>query len=243
MGKEIRQSCKQDGTPWRLLFIGNSATYVHELPQMLSYLAGEVGYKIEVERLTPGGYTLAQHADASTEHGQRVLEKIREGFDVVFLQDNGNCVSDDDFRNASRNACDTLVREIRKSGAEPWFYVRPPYGYEAFGRSPYEQCRAFDELFSPIAEQLEMNCAYVNRAFARAIESLPYDLWGKDHGHTSEHGAYLAVCVFFASLFGKTATQLPAYEVFVQDAARLQAVADSIALDGVIPWESRESGC
>ena len=227
---------KRDDSPLRLLFIGNSATYVHELPQMLSHLARELGYALEVERLTPGGYTLAQHADASGEHGQRVLEKIGEGFDVVFLQDNGNCVSDDTHREACRHACDLLIREIRKSGAEPWFYVRPPYGYETFGRDPIAQCRAFDELFSSIAERLNVRCAYVNRAFAKAIESLPFDLWGADHGHTSEHGAYLAVCVFFASLLGKTATQLSAYEVPEQDARMLQDVADRIVFDGVIPW-------
>ena len=232
MEQKNRSLCKQDGTPWRLLFIGNSATYVHELPQMLSHLAGEVGYKIEVERLTPGGYTLAQHADASTEHGQRVLEKIREGFDMVFLQDNGNCVSDEAHQNDCRQACDALIGEIRKSGAEPWFYVRPPYGYEAFDRDPIAQCRAFDELFSSIAERLDVGCAYVNRAFAKAIEGLPFDLWGRDHGHTSEHGAYLAVCVFFASLFGKSATQLSAYEIPEQDAALLQAVADGVVLKG-----------
>lgn len=233
------QPKKQDGTPWRLLFIGNSATYVHELPQMLAQLAGELGYRLEVERLTPGGYTLAQHADASTEHGQRVLEKIREGFDVVFLQDNGNCVSDDEHRNDCCRACDSLIREIRKSGAMPWFYVRPPYGYEAFGRDSIAQSRAFDELFSSIAERLDVNCAYVNRAFADAIARLPYDLWGKDHGHTSEHGAYLAVCVFFASLFGKTATELSPYEIPKADARSLQQIADRIALEGFVPWSDR----
>ena len=227
---------KKQGEPLRLLFIGNSATYVHELPQMLAQLAGEVGYKLEVERLTPGGYTLTQHADASTEHGLRVLEKLREGFDVVFLQDNGNCVADTDHRNDCIEACDTLIREIRRSGAIPWFYVRPPYGYEAFGRDPRAQSMAFDELFSSIAERLDVNCAYVNRAFAKADESLPFDLWGADHGHTSEHGAYLAVCVFFASLFAKTATQLSPYEIPKADAQFLQQVADQIVFEGLISW-------
>ena len=237
MMKRNERFPKQDGAPMRLLFIGNSATYVHELPQMLRQLAEKVGYEVEAERLTQGGYTLAQHADFSSEHGQRVLEKIREGFDVVFLQDNGNCVADDARRDACCRACDTLIGEIRKSGATPWFYVRPPYGYEAFGRASIAQSRAFDELFSALAKQLDVSCAYVNRAFAEAIESLPFDLWGKDHAHTSEYGAYLAVCVFFASLFGKSATVLSAYEIPEQDARLLQDVADRIVMDGVIPWE------
>lgn len=61
------------GRPLRLLFIGNSATYVHDLPQTLAHLATEAGYPIEATTIAKGGYELSQHANADTEHGMRVL--------------------------------------------------------------------------------------------------------------------------------------------------------------------------
>lgn len=222
----------------RLLFLGNSATYVHEIPQTLARLAAEVGCEIEIEQITPGGCTLAAHADGTTEHGQRVLREIARGYDLVILQDNGNCVSNEEKRAACVLACRVLAEAARESGARLCFYVRPPYGTEAFGRTPFEQCRAFDELFGELAAEHHACCAYVNRAFAYAMTHLPYDLWGDDHAHTSRYGAYLAICVFFATLFGRSATQLAPDGLPFEAATALQEVADRIALDGLIPWEN-----
>ena len=56
----------------RLLFIGNSATYVHDLPQTLCRLAADAGYCIEAKSIVKGGYELSQHADVNTLHGHAV---------------------------------------------------------------------------------------------------------------------------------------------------------------------------
>ena len=96
------------------------------------------------------------------------------------------------------------------------------------------RCLSFGEL----AAEHHARCVDVNRAVAYAMTHLPYDLWGDDHAHTSRYGAYLAVCTFYATLFGKTATELGiAYGLPAADAKALQEAADQIALQGVIPWE------
>ena len=86
--------------------------------------------------------------------------------------------------------------------------------------------------------EIKLFCGNSNRAFAEAMKSLPFDLWGADHGHTSDHGAYLAVCVFFATLFKQSAIKLDSNGLPDGDARALQAVADRIALDRAIPWET-----
>ena len=111
-----------DNKTTRLLFIGNSATYVHDVPETLAKLATEAGFPTEAVRITKGGYTLSQHADSSSDHGKEVLDLIKQGFDVVFLQDNGNCIADDEKRSASKNACKTLDAEIKKNGC-----TNPPH--------------------------------------------------------------------------------------------------------------------
>lgn len=224
----------------RLLFIGNSATYVHDLPKTLSCLAAECGYHIEVKSIVKGGYELAQHADIYTERGRMAYDAIAEGYDAVFLQDNGNCVTTEEKSIASRNACAALYRAITAAGSNAYIYVRPPYEYEHAGRTPLAQCVAFDALFGEIAAELGVLNAYVNRAFAYAMTRLDYDLWGPDHAHISEHGAYLAVCVFFATLFGCSATALGANGLPQKDVRALQQVADLIAIDGVIPWTAEK---
>ena len=88
--------------PRRILFIGNSATYVHDIPGTLRRLAGLAGYPIEVDSVVKRGYTLAQHADNDSEHGKKVLAAIEKGWDVVFLQDNGNCVTSPEKEESCR---------------------------------------------------------------------------------------------------------------------------------------------
>ena len=62
------------------------------------------------------------------------------------------------------------------------------------------------------------------------------DLWGPDNAHTSEYGAYLAVCVFFCTIFKVSSTALDAVGIAAEDAHNLQTIADKIALDGAMPW-------
>lgn len=210
----------------RILFIGNSATYVHDIPETLAHLATDAGFPTESVRVVKGGWCLSQHA----EEGSRALAEIEKGYDLVVLQDNGNCVSSDEKRSVCINACEVLSSKAIESGAKVAYYVRPPYGYEAFGRTPTQQCRAFDELFTEIAKKNSASCAYVNRAFAYAIESTDIGLWGDDNGHTSEAGAYLAVCVHFAAIYGRSATLLG--DNGIENAKVLQKIADKIVFGG-----------
>jgi len=220
----------------KLLFIGNSATYYHEIPQTLAKLSSDQGYNVTTMQLTPGGYMLSQHADEENEHGQKVYAEIAKGYDIVFLQDNGNCISSEEKRKGCNSACEKLAKAIKESGAKLYFYVRPPYKKLNCGFDALQQCALFDELFNELAAKYGAECVYVNRAFAYAIKNTELNLWAEDDGHTSVHGAYLAVCVFFAKLFGRSSACLAPSEISEEDARVLQNIADKISLNGVIPF-------
>ena len=222
----------------RILFIGNSATYVHDVPEMLAKLATEAGYPTESVRITLGGYTLKQHADAETEHGREVLKLIGQKFDYVFLQDNGNCVADYERREACKGACRILDTAIKNSGAKTRIYVRPPYGYEKYGLSPMAQCIEFDKLFSDIADEIGAVCSYVNRAFAYVAEGCSLNLYGPDNAHTSPEGAYLIICTIFASLYGVSSAVLGTNGIDAEAAKVIQKIADRISLEGIVPWNA-----
>ena len=163
----------------KFLFIGNSATYVHEIPQTFQRLAKKCGFLFEVEQITPGGCELAKHADTSTELGKRVFAEIAKGYDAVFLQENGSCMSSDEKRAACFDASRRLISAVRESGGEPFIYVRPPCFKDYYGYQTLEQCANFDEIFGSIAEENGgVACIYVNRAFAYVKKHLNYDLWG-----------------------------------------------------------------
>ena len=211
----------------KFLFIGNSATYVNEIPQTFKRLSQKCGFEFEVSQITPGGCELAKHANADTELGQRVLSEIAKGYDIVFIQENGSCISSDEKRRACFDASRKLIEAIRESGAEPYIYVRPPCFKDYYGYTPLEQCRLFDEIFNEIAEENGgVKRVYVNRAFAYAVKNLNYDLWGNDRMHTGIYGAHLIVSTFFATLFGISATRLESDTIDAADARALAEAAD-----------------
>lgn len=209
----------------KILFVGNSATYVHEIPETLARLANEQGYNVKTESITRGGYMLSQYAEE-----QNVYDTIKKGFDIVVFQDNGNCVSSDEMREKCKNALEKMIKTAKESGANAYIYVRPPYGYSSFGYTPLEQCEEFDKLFGAIAEKEGAKNVYVNRAFAEAMKNTSLKIWGPDNAHTSEQGAYLAVCTFFATIFKKSATTLGKNDISESEAKTIQKIADKVSL-------------
>ena len=75
----------------RVAFIGNSYTFFNDLPTMFATLAALLPSPINVTHLqaTPGGSSIADHANASTTAGKetRMLLDAPGGWDYVVLQD------------------------------------------------------------------------------------------------------------------------------------------------------------
>jgi hypothetical protein len=66
----------------RILFIGNSMTYVQDLPGLLTNLASSNGKTIITAQNTPGGYFLSDHvADPVS------LSLMAQGFDYIVVQE------------------------------------------------------------------------------------------------------------------------------------------------------------
>lgn len=221
----------------KILFIGNSATYVHDVPKMLERLARGAGYEIETDMVVKGGFRLSQHAKGMMARDKIALEEITRGYDLVILQEVGNCFTSEESRRETAEASEILVRAAQNSGAKVMFYVRPPYGRDLEGYTNAQQCPLLDDLFVRISEQLGVECIFVNRAFACAIPTVGRALWGDDNAHTSPKGAYLIACTFFATIFNESATLLDIESLSPEEARPLQEIADRVALQRIVPWE------
>ena len=74
----------------RILFIGNSMTYVGNLPKLISQIATEHGHSLTVDSETPGGTTLAQHFNG------KARSTIQTGkYDIVVIQGQSSEAIDD----------------------------------------------------------------------------------------------------------------------------------------------------
>jgi len=199
--------------PNKILFIGNSLTYYNGgLEHHLMELAKSANppLDIQAESLVKPGKPLEwiwNHTKAR--------EVISEGdYDVVVLQDALTLAGVDSFHVYTR----LFVEEIRAAGAEPLLFmtwVRRELTMEEI-----------IEAFIDIGEELDVEIAPVGLAWERAIEERPdLDLYRSDKLHPSIHGSYLAVNVFYATIFEKSPVGL-SYLASHQDGARYDATVN-----------------
>lgn len=237
LANELSQKNQEANKDLRVLFIGNSATFTHDLPAMLEALAKKAGYNITAESYAKSGYELSRYLEEGNVNKKTLLNKIATGYDIVFLQENGDCAFSEDKSKLSQEAHQAFDEAIRQAGGKTYLYVRPPSGKNKGGHESFSQCVEYDSFFGEISQTIGAENAYVNRAFAYAIKNTSYNLWGPDNAHVSEYGAYLAVCVFFATLYDTSSSILESNDIIPDaDAIVLQEIADKIVLEGYIPW-------
>src|SRR5258705_5518011 len=75
--------------PKRILFVGNSLTFVTDIPGRLANLCKVMGKTVTVDSVTGPGYSLEDHWNYG-----RAMEAIRKGWDVVVMQQ-GTATQDD----------------------------------------------------------------------------------------------------------------------------------------------------
>jgi hypothetical protein len=211
------------GRPTRVLFIGNSYTYVNDLPGVLSRLGG-----FEVASRTPGGQTWEGHA-ADPE----VAKLIVKGWDYVVLQDQ----SDQAFgaTNGVKPAFTWLDAMIKAVGGKTVLYMtwaKHEDGSFITDVTRFQQDVELVRYYERHAEASGALVAPVGRAWERALRDRSIVLHQPDGSHPTEAGTYLAACVFYATLTGKSPLGLGdgGLRVDAALASRLRAIASETIL-------------
>jgi hypothetical protein len=203
----------------RVLFIGNSHTYVNDLPGLFSGLSEAGGKPVRTDASTFGGYSLEDHT-----HTQATLDKIaQDSWSFVALQEQSVIPTIHYWRyNSMYPASRLLDSLIKLQGARTAFYMTWGWKYggsQSYGDSWSPDFRDYFEMqesvrvaYEEIANELSSTLVPVGMAFARArrTDSL-VDLWQTDSCHATLEGTYLGACVFYAVLHGASPVGLEFY--------------------------------
>jgi hypothetical protein len=224
--------------PDRVLFIGNSYTYVNNLPGVFAGLAREGGHPVVVDMVAPSGWTLAEHA-SSPETAARIRGTT---WSFVVLQEQSLVPAFAPARTAGMYpAVRRLTRSIRSLGAEPVLLLtwgrREGIADHGFPDFPSMQA-ALTEGYLTIATELDLRVAAAGEAWKAAMAQDPtLPLWDSDGGHPAFAGSYLAACVLYATLFHQSPEGLPGPKELPRGVARkLQALAASTVLSDAARW-------
>jgi hypothetical protein len=211
-----------------VLFIGNSHTYLHYMPQMLRELAhaDDSAFELNIDQITGEGVGLEWHWKNAPS-----LEKIRRGsWDYVVLQDrSGGPLEDlDSFRTHAR----LLEAGIREQGAKTVFYMT-----WADKSRPRTQ-KIIADAYSRIAIELGAVLAPVGLAWEKAQAlDVNLNLHHSDNRHANPSGAYLAACVFYTVLFNASPEGLPA-TLQIEGKVRLDLAEDRAGFLQKIAYET-----
>jgi hypothetical protein len=218
---------QNSSTLMHILFIGNSYTYVNDLPGMFTKLACSGGHQVQTGMAAQGGWTLAQH-DAS-DQTRATLQQQK--WDYVVLQEQSEIPAiPSDRVQTMYPAVRSLVARIRAAGAQPLLFMTWGHqdGDPQFGLPTYFDIQAqLSAGYMGIAQELNVPVLPVGTAWLRSqTQANPLDLWQADGSHPTEQGTYLAACVFYAALFHQSPQGLGYYADLDQGTAQtLQSLA------------------
>jgi hypothetical protein len=185
----------------RVLFIGNSFTYYHNMPRLVEAIAAnQPGPVIRATMVAIGGATLQMHWNDTT-----TRRTIRGGpWDWVVFNEHSAFgeayLVDGHFRiHGSSGFADYASRfatEARAVHAQPAFI-----GHWADREAPARDQQALDSSFIAITRGLHATLIPASLGW-RAIRSThpEIELYDPDHHHPSEAGSYLLASLVYATL-------------------------------------------
>jgi hypothetical protein len=228
----------------RVLFIGNSYTYVNNLPQMIADMAATTNDTLIFDSSTPGGHSLKAHLTNSN-----TINKIKAGnWDYVVLQDQSQRPSFPySFVQAEvlpyARGLDSLINHHNPC-AETVFYM-------TWGRKNGDasNCTFFSPLCTYQGMDSLLNLRYQmmadsNEALVSPVGAVwnyirnnhpSIELYSPDESHPSIAGTYAAACAFYSTFFRKNpalvsfTSTLPSVEANIIRLAAKAVVFDSLS--------------
>ncbi len=203
----------------RVLFIGNSLTYVNDLPAMVAALGQSAGTPIEYETVAMPDFSLEDHWNQGD--ARRAIGRSR--WTWVVLQQGPSALATS--RLLLVEYAKRFDREIQRAGARTALYMVWP------ARARRGDFPQVSRSYAAAAAALGATLLPVGAAWqdAWAIDAaLP--LYGRDGLHPSRLGSWLGALVVYRQLTGHEAPLEAASGVSPRDAAQLRhAAATAVA--------------
>lgn len=206
--------------PMRVLFVGNSYTYVNDLPYVVAVVAAARGIEVDYGMLAEPDYALQDHIVTGAYDA-----KLAEGWDVVVLQQGPSSLPEN--RELLRVWTVRAAASARALGTRVVMFSAWPARYNAFTWMDAElsyqlAARAVGGCIAPIAT-----------AWRYARSGLPaVDVYSGDDLHASEAGTLLAAQVIVRSfVLNRYAPTMPLAPDEIEDPLWRDALSHAAELD------------
>ena len=230
----------------RVLFIGNSYTYVNDLPGMFTQLAGSLGEEVQTGMVAPGGFTFQGHAtNAATQNA------IAQGdWDFVILQEQSQrpAFPPEQVALEVTPYAALLVQQIRAANPCTEAVFLMTWGRE---NGDPQNCPSYPPLCTYAGMQQRLRESYLDMAYANAAWCAPVGaVWASlrseqpstalytDSSHPNMVGSFIAASTLYNTIFGRScegSTYLPA-GLTVDQHQYITQLSGMMVLDSTATW-------
>ena len=209
----------------RVLFLGNSYTYVNDLPTVFRDLARSGGRNVETSMVANGGETLAQHAASPDSLG--AIRGSRWQFVVLQEQSEIPALASA-WQTQMFPPAETLVAAIRSAAATPILLETWAHrdGLPDQGLDYAAMQAAITQGYRSLGAALGVAVAPAGDTWQTVLRTNPtIALWQADGSHPSPAGTYLAACVLYDRIFDMSPVGISDTGGLPPDVARALQVA------------------
>lgn len=227
----------------KVLFLGNSYTYVNDLPQILSDIAYSTGDILIYDSNLIGGYTLQGHFENVTSKNKI----LSDDWDYIVLQEQSQLPAFE-VPMAFMNGFSNLKNYITQHKPCAMVTSFMTWGYL---NGDSQNCNSFplvcdylgmqnliSERYMSISDMFQSEVTPVGEVWKYIKENYPtINLYQSDGSHPSLAGSYLAACSFYTSIFRKNPELITEdYGLDSNTAAIIRSATKSIIFDQMQDW-------
>lgn len=229
---------KKNGTT-KVLFVGNSRTYVSNIPEKFERIASSKGYKVQVSTALEGGKTLSELSSMFS-------DTISKSYDCVVMQEQTETYLYD--RDTFLSGAQSVVNKVKGANSGAMTYVRATWGKNDSDRGTLDAAYAnADFVASSTGSQIIPD----GKSFEVSVSKNSGIGLFSDDRHQSNEGAYLSAATIFKKLYGVSVSDTSYYDSLgAEKAKKLLEVADEVVpaassssgLDGVVQCAKSQLG-
>ena len=199
----------------KVLFVGNSKTYVNDIPKKFANIASNGGYTVSVASVTEGGQTLVELAN---KYSSSITSS---SYDCVILQEQTDVY--EAAGSTYSSGISAVTKLVRSKNQKVKVYVRALWILNTSSSSALNNSYKATEKY---AQANNAGVIYDGKAFERSRQQYSSINLYNDDRHQSAAGAYLSALVIYKILSNQKLNNITYYGGLDKDTAlKLQSIA------------------
>lgn len=189
-----------------ILFIGNSYTYVHKVPELFESLAKENGKEVTVDSVTKGARKLYENLEPADEKHMEITRLIsKKEYDVLILQEQ-SYLGITDYQSFEKGVLglNKLISPKKTVLYATWGRKEGCPLLQTLGLSSEEMFWALERAYLQAAKTVQADVSPVGRCFNEITKKHgDIDLYSPDLSHQSYIGSCVAAICHYKTVFGE----------------------------------------